>query len=124
MERYPESAVSHFHWGRMHLESDFPKAEPALYKSVELDIDFVPDVARFLQYGYDKADRRNDYENFKPFIEKFQALQSQADEERSAISTEDNLVPAEMDEATMTAMRTHLAEKYPEIKQVFLVIKQ
>jgi hypothetical protein len=122
VERFPESAIAHFHWGRLHIESDLAAAEAALLACLDRDIELVPDVSRLLRYGFEKVRREEAPASLTPYLGKYEKIVEHANSERSSVSTDDRIAEHDLTNEQLEHLRQQLSA-YPEIRRLHLAEK-
>jgi hypothetical protein len=122
-EALPDNAAAQFHWGRAQFEPAFASAETAFYKAMELDIELVPDISKWLKSGYERENRPADFARFEPYAARFDELRQRANAERDVVKLEDELVAPQLTDAQRAALHRHV-ELHPEMRKVYLVEKK
>jgi Zn-dependent protease with chaperone function len=122
LEKHPHDAHANFHWGRIHLQSDFAIAEPALLKSAELELELAGAVGPLLELGYEAAGRRSEFEKFRDTLGRFEAMCNAAAEERGTVTAGDEFTVPDLGEAMLAAIRES-AGQCRRLERLYLVEK-
>lgn len=116
------SALAHYHHGRVLLEQDFASGQKSLIKAAELDREFLPSVANMLHGALTEREMGAELAHLDAMIDTYNEKQAAYREERNSVSLEDELFAPTLPEEVQTKVQEWFDER-PGVLELYAMQK-